>query len=507
MTVAASPTQLLPPAVPGMSRAARRQEKKRILDEYQMTFGIPGVNPPSIVTCKKGKIQPADQALITVRAMRPELGKGYRVGDLNLHHVIAIVVLQKFQSFQAEDIHQMRLVNKTFADALPKIIRWRSLDFSTLREPRLNYEDQMSIDPHRVEMANAAMLHFGLHPGKFVRWMGGEYVGQHRDVPRILGAVQPHISIEDFAHVRRILLQGCPHKLQFEESYASKHEIINRGNQKNFIDNPEIVRKTINKEDRYSHLIPMDPVLCHLSPYLRHTSQGIILKEGKSPRVVWDGSTKRTPMDTVLNDITSVADEAEITFGDTKMRFYTDVYNLRISHPLEPILLALADVKACFRFGRIHPDLTGAFGFCADEYYCLATAMVFGSNTSATSWEPFRCSIEALSSHYMNHPDLVDKHRRFLDMVRWEPNNPPGKPVMAKPCSINKGVLDTTTNLPIPRPIRMFVDDALIAEIGKRLMELRLAATIEAIFYRYGRRQPSPAAMPGSYGQMGNSQY
>jgi hypothetical protein len=32
--------------------------------------------------------------------------------------------------------------------------------------------------------------------------------------------------------------------------------------------------------------------------------------------------------------------------------------------------------------------LTGAFGFMAGGYYNLATAMVFGSTTSASSWEP-----------------------------------------------------------------------------------------------------------------------
>ncbi len=123
-------------------------------------------------------------------------------------------------------------------------------------------------------------------------------------------------------------------------------------------------------------------------------------------------------------------------------------------------------------------------------------AMVFGSNTSATSWEPFRCSIEALSSHYMNRPDLVDKHRRFLDMVQWEPDSPSGIPVMAKSCSMNKGVLDPMTGLPIPRPICMYVDDALLAEIGKRLMELWLAATIEAIFTVMGEDNPALRQCP-----------
>jgi hypothetical protein len=37
----------------------------------------------------------------------------------------------------------------------------------------------MQIDPHQVCMANAAMAHFGLDPGKFVQWMSGEYTGQH----------------------------------------------------------------------------------------------------------------------------------------------------------------------------------------------------------------------------------------------------------------------------------------------------------------------------------------
>jgi hypothetical protein len=68
------------------------------------------------------------------------------------------------------------------------------------------------------------------------------------------------------------------------------------------------------------------------------TLQGIILKKDNNRRVVWDGSTKRMPTDIVLNEITSVEDEAEIVFGDTKMHFYGDVYNLRISYPYDSVL-------------------------------------------------------------------------------------------------------------------------------------------------------------------------
>ncbi len=91
-----------------------------------------------------------------------------------------------------------------------------------------------------------------------------------------------------------------------------------------------------------------------------------------------------------LNEVTSIKDNASIIFGDTKMHFYMDVYNLCISHPNKTIWLALADVKACFCLLWIHPDLTGAFGFYADEYYCIATAMVFGL-TGSHSNEPSNC--------------------------------------------------------------------------------------------------------------------
>jgi hypothetical protein len=87
----------------------------------------------------------------------------------------------------------------------------------------------------------------------------------------------------------------------------------------------------------------------------------------------------------VMNQVTPMIHEAPITFGHVKMQLYTDIYNTGISYPTLTILLAMADVKACFRFPCIHADLTGAFGFLAGGYYNLATAMVLGITTSTSS--------------------------------------------------------------------------------------------------------------------------
>jgi hypothetical protein len=218
-----------------------------------------------------------------------------------------------------------------------------------------------------------------------------------------------------------ILLNGCPAQLNFEEPLSNKIEMIDQGNLKSFNANTALVLKTMNKEDRCSHLIPLDEIMCHFSPYCCHTTQTMLIKAGKNNQLCWDESTTIKPTDIVMNQVTPVIREAPITFSHVKMQLYTDIYNTPISYPTFTILLAMADVKACFCFPCIHADLTGALGFLSGGYFNLATAMVFGSTASASSWEPFRHAIQALSVVYAHRHDLIDKHRKFLDMISWAP--------------------------------------------------------------------------------------
>jgi hypothetical protein len=43
--------------------------------------------------------------------------------------------------------------------------------------------------------------------------------------------------------------------------------------------------------------------------------------------------------------------------------------------------------------------------------------MVFGSTASASSWEAFRQAIKALMKVFANRPDLVIRHKKFIDML------------------------------------------------------------------------------------------
>ena len=129
--------------------------------------------------------------------MSPSINKYYWVQELLLYNVITTVIKEYQASFNSTDLRNLSRINHDFSKMIPNTIRWLQLDFSPLREPRYNYKSQAKISSGQVKMASAAMIHFGLDPGKLVRWLGGEYTGGHRDVIRTLTAVKDHISSDD----------------------------------------------------------------------------------------------------------------------------------------------------------------------------------------------------------------------------------------------------------------------------------------------------------------------
>jgi hypothetical protein len=205
------------------------RQKRWILQEYEDTFG--SNYPDSITTKKKGKHSQIDPLRKIVR-MKPSIKKYYRVEELTIYNVVTTVIKELWDSFGPTNLLHLSCANKDFSIMIKNTVRWLRIDFSSLRDPRYDYEQQTKICPHRVDMASAAMVHFGLDPGKLVRWLGGEYIGERRDVVLILAAVKDLISEEDYAHMEQILIDGCPAELQFNEPLSNKLTMIKRVTQK-----------------------------------------------------------------------------------------------------------------------------------------------------------------------------------------------------------------------------------------------------------------------------------
>ncbi len=120
--------------------------------------------------------------------------------------------------------------------------------------------------------------------------------------------------------MKRILLDGCLAQLNFEEPLSNKFKMIKCGNSKSFNNNTDLVLKTMNKEDRYSHLILLDEIMSCFSPYCCNITQTMVIKAGKSDCLCWDGSTTIKPTDIVMNQVTLITREAPITFGHVKIQ-------------------------------------------------------------------------------------------------------------------------------------------------------------------------------------------
>ena len=103
----------------------------------------------------------------------------------------------------------------------------------------------------------------------------------------------------------------------------------------------------MNKEEKNSHVLPFKLWVVYFSPHCRATPQGIREKHGKF-RVIFDSLTQTSPDKVVLYHETTTDLEAEIHFGQAKLKFFINIYNWRVSYPMETIYLALADITACF---------------------------------------------------------------------------------------------------------------------------------------------------------------
>ncbi len=295
-------------------------DKNAVIQEYKNScLWKHGLSGP-VTSSKKGEPTNLPTNYLTIAqlvhgcTMKPSLDHQYMVEDPSLKNVIVILIKDFISILSDEEILYMRYLSKLFNEVIVDVLRLRILDITPLLVPQIGYATQESILQICVDLATAGMIHYGLHPGMLIWYLKGEYTGENIDVAGIIAKVSPYISKDDAVQVEQILTQGCPSKLQVSKPSAMKDEIIALGNQQTFHMCPELVTKTMNKEECNSHIIALKLWVLHCSPFCRSTAQGIQIKLGKNPRIFWDGSTKTWALQWVLNEMTQIENEAGIDF-------------------------------------------------------------------------------------------------------------------------------------------------------------------------------------------------
>lgn len=473
----------------------KKQECEVVLATYQQTYAP---NEYPIVSSMQGETPnyhsptyPSRQQLYTSCRMKPRTSAQFRVkfGELTLDEVIITLIHpESSELLSDESFRALRTLNKSYYKLLSDCTALQKTDFSSLRLPRYDYAVQKEISPHRVKLASACFLHYKGEPGLIIRYLGGEYTASHRQIKSCIDRIQPHVDPVDVAAIERILLHGCPKQFDVEIAKSEKTKWISRGNQKTIDDNFALVKKTMNKEESQSHILPVNDYLVNFSAYCHHVPQGLNRKQEKD-RLIWDGSTRYSSDDFVINRAAPVDEEPKITFGKTKNNVLYYAYNTRIDYHDE-IWLGYVDIKACFRYPRFNPDVAGAFGFMMESmgHYYLSNAGVFGWIGSASVWEPFRRAIEKMTEViYSELEDGQDIHKDLIEAIEWDALPPPGtKFAPAFKDALNPGVKDRN-GVQQPIPSFFFVDDGMLIAVWHKMRRL-LNAVIEAIFIVMGRR-------------------
>ena len=358
------------------------------------------------------------------------------------------------------------------------MLQWsKDINFTTIKNHIPNYQDQKAIDPNRVKLFLAALLHYELDIPTLIRYLGGNYTANYRNTNRTIQISEdtkcPPKVISD---LKKIFTLGCPMKMIASSSRKNFLDFLRYGNHKSIYQNLDKTMSTMSKEDRNQHTIPLPCWLARFIKHLHVTPQGLLIKKDKNDRLIWDGSFIPHWAAICINMMLNHASEPEIIYGSTFMMYLLYLWNLRITYPSVDIMLMDDDVKGAFRHCKYHPDVASAFSFIINELLFISLGGTFGCIVTPSNFEPIARARTHLAYHLSHRRDLLLKYKHIIDKVSFsEPQTTETIFTKACPCSINKGLSE-----PNRTQYNMFVDDSLFAQTRDNIKHA-MAASIEAL--------------------------
>ena len=246
---------------------------------------------------------------------------------------------------------------------------------------------------------------------------------------------------------------------------------------------------TMAKEHRNRYNMPLPIYMARYLPHCFITPQHMLVKNDKE-RLIFDAAKRFTAESVPINMMTStkLGTELPCLYGTTLRDLLERIYDLRISFPDRELVIHANDVKSCFRQLKLHPDIMPTFSIMVADFLFLQAALPFGVDFSPQSWEICRRIIEVLAERLFKDTNLRDKHRKYLDRIKFSPHlrKRLRKVTPAKQCRQRRGVRTASGTLK-PTPHRLFVDDAIYVDIWDVVkIEQAIAASIEAIFVLLG---------------------
>jgi hypothetical protein len=109
--------------------------------------------------------------------MKPSRTLQYQIEDLHLNNIVVFLIKNQDSYLMNKDIDNLSNVNKMYQEMINNVLHLRSIDFSKLKLPGLDYAEQARISQERVDLATACAIYYGLNTGMVVRSLKGKYFG------------------------------------------------------------------------------------------------------------------------------------------------------------------------------------------------------------------------------------------------------------------------------------------------------------------------------------------
>lgn len=408
----------------------------------------------------------------------------------NVCHVLLPIINGGWLS--TTDKNALRATCNNFRNLFHAIQEYELLDFTSLKDPPpLTWDDEKDLNLERLSKVSAALLRYNGNLATVVRYIGGVHVGAHRNNQANLSAIKGKISEQAYKDVKRVWTMGVPAYLNAESTQRNFQAFQQYGNHKSVSERPEASLKAFIKDHRRGFNLAIDP---RLLPFILHahlSPQGLVVKEGKSDRPVFDCSFRPQPWCNAINDWTNKENEPALEFPDAFPTFLTHVYNLRITYPNERIFIGDDDVSGAFRHSKSHPDLVAMnlaqLSCNGKDYLFAATGQNFGGTTTPQNWEPNAIARKQMAQYFWkeNSPETIAMVAPLIPSLTIAPATKNAIPIMSAHCDdINKGLTDET-----PPPYATHVDDCMYAFIEKDLQRT-VCSSIRGLYQILG--QPDP---------------
>jgi len=465
--------------------------RKRIEKDSEQSIASPTQFPEAFFLNRKLQLYygkyPSPLELLRIPFGRPSTNHAF-TSESTLDHVLIYVFKSTYLS--DPDLTALRTSHPLYNHLFKTIIRMQHIDFRPISTINKNYATQTHIPPSRSIHFTSALLHCNFDVPSIIRYCQNNYTNQHINPDAVRKKLQKIASQCIIDYVYRSLVTGAPSKIYGHTTSKFFWKYLRYGNHVSISARPELVEKTLNKEERNNYSLPFPSWTARFIPHLHVSPSGIIFKPGKKDRIIFDASYHVDALSFSPNDWTHAADEPPIYYGDALVRHLQRIWNLRITYPNAIIYLWDDDVAGAFRLIKYNPQISTAFASIINLRLWVPVGQVFGGNTSAQNFEGIAMARECLSEHLSTKKFsyLIEKHKNILDLIQYE--HPPTsiRITPACKCTQHTGILDIN-NQPTNTQHHMFVDDNHIASL---LPDMRLAqaASIKGLFQILGFPAP-----------------